>query len=395
MTKQHTTNQDSGRRDFGSLRLRGRIWYIRYRVDGREYWESAHSTSQRQAEKLLARRQAELGLGVFTAPDAKRVTFADLAEIIRDDYRVKGRRSLPTLKQSLTRLAKFFGNCRALGITADRVTAYERDMLDAGYARATVNKDLAALRRALNLAVKARRLPASAKPAISTPSPRNARTGFFELEDFARVLAELPEPLRPVMQFAYWTGWRTYTEVLTLTWDRVDFRVGVVRLDPNTTKTDEGRVFPFDALPELRTSLEQQRAQTRAIESATRQIVPWVFHRNGNPIKSYATAWRSACRRAAIEKRDSVEVVVRPHLLDRIPHDFRRTAVRNLVRAGVTERVAMQLTGHKTRSVFDRYDIVNEADLRAGVARLAAHTAGASRGTTGGQSGFSASEGTA
>ena len=92
-----TTDTCIERREFGTLRLRGRIWWLRYRVNGREHEESSHTTSRREAEKLLARRQAELAVGQLTAPDAKRVTFTDLAQMIRDDYKVRGRRSLVTL----------------------------------------------------------------------------------------------------------------------------------------------------------------------------------------------------------------------------------------------------------------------------------------------------------
>ena len=107
------------------------------------------------------------------------------------------------------------------------------------------------------------------------------------------------------------------------------------------------------------------------LERATGTIIPWVFQGAGRPIRSYRYAWAGACARAGTNVRGGVKVVVRPHLVGRIVHDLRRTAVRNLERAGVPRSVAMQLTGHKTESVYRRYAIVAEADLREGVAKLA------------------------
>jgi len=126
-------------------------------------------------------------------------------------------------------------------------------------------------------------------------------------------------------------------------------------------------------LPRLKALLERQRAATDAAERELGAIIPYVFHRNGRPIHDYHEAWHRACRRAAVRTRGALEEVVRPQLLDRVPHDFRRTAVRNLVRAGVPEHIAMKLTGHKTRDIFDRYDIVSERDLAEGVGRLATY----------------------
>ncbi len=137
-------------------------------------------------------------------------------------------------------------------------------------------------------------------------------------------------------------------------WRQVDLKAGRVVLDPGTTKNDDGRIFPFT--DELRELLEKQRETTQSVQRERRVLCPWVFHRDGQRIKSFYGAWRTACKKAGVPGR--------------IPHDFRRTAVRNLVRAGVPERVAMQMTGHKTRSVFDRYNIVSEGNLIEAARRL-------------------------
>ncbi len=130
-----------------------------------------------------------------------------------------------------------------------------------------------------------------------------------------------------------------------------------MRLEPGTTKNDEARVLPFAVLPDLADLLRRQWNETMQVQVETGRIIPWLFHRRGKPIKDFYGAWAVACKQAGV-----------PH---RIPHDFRRTAVRNLERAGVPRSVAMKITGHKTEAVYRRYAIVSEADLADGLKKLA------------------------
>ena len=194
---------------------------------------------------------------------------------------------------------------------------------------------------------------------MATPHIRsfenNVRTGFFEHEQFTAIHRHLPSYLKPVAAVAYITGWRTISELLPLEWRQVDFSgAGTLRLDPGTTKNGDGRVFPLTQ--ELRAVLLEQKAKTEELQKKLGVLIPVVFHIDGKPFKSYRKAWKTACRKACLPGR--------------IPHDFRRTAVRNLVRAGVSEVVAMKMTGHKTRSVFDRYDIVSQGDLNDAARKL-------------------------
>jgi integrase len=154
----------------------------------------------------------------------------------------------------------------------------------------------------------------------------------------------LPEHLRGFVTFAYKVGWRV-SEVSTFTWSRVDLDQGIVRLEAGETKNDEGRTVYLDE--ELREVVRRQWE----LRKRENRLTPHVFtNRDGTDrIKEFRKSWKTACRKASIEQR--------------LFHDFRRTAIRNMVRSGVPERVAMMVSGHKTRSVFDRYNIVSDTDL--------------------------------
>lgn len=186
----------------------------------------------------------------------------------------------------------------------------------------------------------------------------NTRAGFFEEDQFRAVLGHLPDEIQPVVTLAYFTGWRIRSEVLPMQWRQVDLSAGTIRLEPGTTKNDEGRLFPFSMHPELVELFKERRRYTNELQTKKERLISFEFHRNGRPIKDFRKAWADACQAAGV-----------PGM---IPHDLRRTAVRNLERAGVSRSAAMKLTGHKTESVYRRYAIVSEGDLAEGVRKLAA-----------------------
>jgi len=167
--------------------------------------------------------------------------------------------------------------------------------------------------------------------------------------------------MRGIAAFAYITGWRTPSEILPLEWRQVDMEAGEVRLDPGATKNGDGRVFPFTAA--LRRVLDEQQRIAKTVQT-TRGVAP-------RHVFCQVTGRRVACR---VSVSAYCKAWHRARILagcpTHIPHDFRRTAVRNLVRAGVPERVAMVLSGHRTRAVFERYNIVSPGDLRDAARRL-------------------------
>src|SRR5262249_26460190 len=185
------------------------------------------------------------------------------------------------------------------------------------------------------------------------------------------LLAALPLSLQPLARFLSLTGCRL-GEALSLTWAQTDDKAGVIRLEPGTTKNSDGRTFPYLVLPELAALLATQRAATRTLEKEQGRIIPSVFRVSGEPIwrKLFYRQWWAAAKASRIY-REWPEPLTGKLRREPIPHDFRRTVVRSLERAGVARSVAMKLTGHRTEAVYRRYAIVSEADLAAGVQRLA------------------------
>lgn len=337
----------------GSIYKRGNKLWIKYYRDGVPMRESTGSDKETVAKNLLKLREGDVARGVPITPKVNRLRLDEAAEAVIRDYRINARKSLDDLTRRFDKHIKpFFGDRRLASITAGDVQAYVDHRQGEKAANATINRELAALGRAFSLAIKSGEV--TARPHFDMLEEDNVRTGFFERDQFERVRAHLPEPVRPVVTFAYVTGWRVRSEILPMCWRQVDFEARTVRLDPGTTKNKKGRVFPFTA--ELAAILEAQRADTRAVEKEKGIVCPYVFHRNGKQIKYFRRTWKKACVAAGVPGN--------------VPHDFRRTAVRNLVRAGVPEGVAMKLTGHLTRSVFERYNVVSEGDLVAAAARL-------------------------
>jgi integrase len=276
----------------------------------------------------------------------------------------------------LAHLFAHFGTEARLGrLTTGAVEKYKAARLAEQAAPATINRELAALRRMATLARGQVGLVAPFE--VEMLEERNARKGFFDQEAFETVCQHLRPELAAIATAACITGWRK-SELRSRQWSHVDFDAGWIRLEVEETKNRDGRQFPL--VPELRALLEAQRARVKAIEKETKQIIPWIFCRDdGASVGDFKKAWATACVAAGFFQvvpvgplaGEGQEPKVRM-VPTKLFHDFRRTAVRNLIRAGIPETTAMALSGHKTREVFKRYTIVEEEMLQEAGAKLAA-----------------------
>ena len=355
-------NQKKPRRGDGWIRQRGNRWWFGYwdKRTGKKV-EAPGGDTETEAVNALRDRLAQVRTGQFI-PKGDRLTVNDLLDALVVHLAMKGARST-SHGHHIAVIRQHFGVDRAIDVTGDRLERFQREELagrdgHTGKQPATVNRELGVLRQAYRLAVKQRRLLPQMVPYISMLPERNARQGFFERDEFERVVAHLSPGLADMARFAYATGWRR-GEIVGLRWQHVDREAREVRLE--TSKNGEGRLLCYgDDLAEL----IEIRWAAREYEGPNQETVlsPLVFHDKGRPIGDTRKQWMSAFEAAGVPVK--------------LFHDLRRTAVRNMIRAGVPQSVAMTISGHKTVSMFLRYKITSGDEQRDALQKVRVHLNG-------------------
>src|SRR5262245_43560717 len=214
-------------------------WEISYYHNGQELRESSHSTEEKAAIQLLKKRVQDLGRGVIGTRE-DRVTFEQLAEDLKNEYKVNARRSLRSVELSIRHLSTFFAGDRAVHITTDRIRAYIAERQEEEAANASINRELSALKLAFSLAQQAGKL--FHRPYIPTLEENNARQGFLEHGDFLRLRQELSDYLKDPVSFLYLSGWRK-GEMQSLEWR--DVGADVIRLRRENSKNKNPRLLPL------------------------------------------------------------------------------------------------------------------------------------------------------
>jgi len=247
---------------------RGKTYWIKYYRNGKPYYESSKSQKETKARRLLKKREGEISDGKLPGVYFDRIRIEELAEDFLADYRVNGK-DVVRAELSIKHLKEFLGGMKVTSITTSRINNYIESRLKGGASNATVNRELAALKRMLNLGAKQTPPKVNRVPFIPMLKENNVRKGFFEHHEFEALKRALPEHLKGFCTFAYITGWR-FSEIASLTWNQVDLQQGIVRLEAGETKNDEARTVYLD--DEL-TGIFKERFIKQQLGC------PYVFHR--------------------------------------------------------------------------------------------------------------------
>jgi integrase len=335
------------------------VWWLDYSHRGKRHRESSGTTNKTEALKMLRARATARDAGKLIGnPDrvrlveyaetaGKREISGGLLGLVVQQYKSKGNRSLKRMLQGAAHLVNYFGeSARAPDVTTATVWAYESKRRET-VSKSTVNYEKAIIRQAFRLAVKAGQL--ATVPTIETPKIKdNIREASFSNGELAALLLELSPLLRPLVLFLYLTAWRE-REGRLLTWEKVDWEAGVIRLSRARSKSGEPREFPFAAVTDLKALMEAQQQQRNGL---------YVFHDGGEPIGygKLRSGWKRALKRAGLEGR---------HV-----HDLRRAGADNMRQHDIAETDVMEMCGWDTPEMFRRYRIENRKALAKAAAKL-------------------------
>jgi len=327
------------KRGSGTVYLRGKTWWIQYFVGNQRMQESSGSSDKAVAENKLKQKIGEVAAGKRIVAD--RATVNDLCLLVLEDYRLRSLRDVKTVEwRYKAHVKRILGSLRTVRFGSSQVRQYVKTRRSEGASDTTINRELSIVRRGFTLGM--REDPPLVTHQVNIPKLEedNVRQGFLEQEQYERLLEELPENLKALYVCGYHTGARK-NELRRIKWPQVDWEAALIRLSVGQTKGKKARTLPIYG--DMERWLRSQKAGCSCDS-------PWVFCGERNhPVSNHLNGWAEACERAGL-----------PGLLF---HDLRRSAVRNMKRAGIQDVVAMGISGHKTRAVFDRYNIVDESDV--------------------------------
>ncbi len=350
----------------GRAFTRGGRWWIGFYVNGKQRREPARvvdrgelrpAKDEREALKALRVARTDVASGRYVPPSTRRTTVKEILDEYLQHQENQKRRAVKRLGYHLKPVREFFDGCHAGEVTTARIERYTKERLALGRAPATVNRELEGLRGAFRHAMRRTPPLVAAVPFVPMLHVENARQGFLSRADFEALVAKIDDAdVRDYVAWLFWTGMR-FGETSHLTWDMLDRETWTLRLHASAAKTGEGRTL---ALTGPLLAIIERRDQVRDLKCA------YIFHRGGRRVRQFWATWAAACRAVGLVpgRKDGIT-----------PHDLRRTAVRNMVRAGVDPTVAMKVSGHKTPTMFRRYNIVSEEDLRLAMDRTAAYVA--------------------
>jgi integrase len=345
------------------------IWWMAFYKHGKQIRMSTGEVDEKIAERALKlklqERDAELGGGrKMITPQQQRLTVNELLDALKVDYTLRGKGGARLLS-NLKPLEEHFGDFRAVDLNSAHVDKFIETALQHGRRKlevaipekkakpakpASINRSLQLLGQAYKLAIANGRL--STAPRIRKLSEvGNVRQGFFSTMQFRSVLANLPAYLRDFALFAWLTAWRP-KEIRSLSW--LDLDGDTIRLRAENAKIRKARNVPL--IGELAELMDRQRLNMSPKTSL-------IFQHEGAPIGDFRKSWATACKLAGVPEK--------------LFYDLRRSGVRDMIRSGTSQTVAMSISGHLTSSMFQRYNITDDRDQRTALLNRESYNAAA------------------
>jgi integrase len=325
----------------GTVYKRGNTWWVKVYVDGKPVYQSSKSESKTDAIDLRDRLLGKKSRGELAPASAKILIGELLDDVLKSDIAESTRYIWGLVVKKNIRPA--FGKLRAASLTTRHLENYRERRKRGGASEATCNRELCVLRTALNNGRKRTPPKVHIVPHFPMRQETNVRMGFLTDGQYERLRDALPAELKALFVCSYMTGLRK-SELLSAEWDWVDLKKEEISIPAHVTKTGKGRTVPI-----IDGDMKDMLVAAKSQRDADWPDSKFVFSRGGKSITDFRTGWSKAVTAAGIP--------------DLTFHDLRRTAVRNMRRAGVPQVVRMQISGHQTDSMERRYNIVDGEDI--------------------------------